>query len=103
VKRVCVVQIHLPGQIDPIFSWFNIRASEARREPRERLKEANGETPVERPPSDAYRNEGVLFNSTDNPDFNYNQNAPLEEIRVQIQEGQVETKEELRIPTSSDT
>jgi len=41
---------------------------------------------LEEPPSDAYRNEGVPFNSTDDPDFDHNQNAPLEEIRAQVQE-----------------
>ena len=46
----------------------------------------NGEAGVEEPPSDAYRNDGVPFNSTDNPDFDHNQNAALEEIRTQVQE-----------------
>ena len=56
---------------------------------------------LEEPPSDAYRNDGVPFNSTDNPDFDYNQNTALEEIRAQILEGCAEINEELRTPTSS--
>jgi hypothetical protein len=56
---------------------------------------------LEEPPSDAFRNDGVPFNSTDNPDFDYNQNTALEEIRAQILEGRAEIKEELRTPTSS--
>ncbi|WP_121302354.1 adaptin protein [Haloarcula quadrata] len=48
------------------------------------------EAEVEQPPSDAFRNEGVPFNSTDEPDF-------------EIQEQTVtEIKEELRTPISSD-
>jgi hypothetical protein len=46
----------------------------------------NGEAGVEEPPSDAYRNDGVPFNSTDDPDFDHNQTAALEEIRAQVQE-----------------
>jgi len=45
-----------------------------------------GDFALEEPPEDAFRNDGVPFNSTDNPDFDYNQNAALEEIRAQIQE-----------------
>lgn len=41
---------------------------------------------LEEPPSDAYRNDGVPFNSTDDPDFEHNLNAALEEIRAQIQQ-----------------
>jgi len=46
----------------------------------------SGEAEVEQPPSDAFRNEGVPFNSTDEPDFDHNQNAELEDIHAQIQE-----------------
>lgn len=61
----------------------------------------SGEAAVEEPPSDAFRNDGVPFNSTDDPDFDHNQNAALEEIRAQVQEGQPEIEEESRTPTSS--
>ena len=45
-----------------------------------------GEAGVEQPPSDEFRNDGVPFNSTNDPDFDHNQNAALEEIRAQVQE-----------------
>ncbi|WP_193365032.1 adaptin protein [Natrinema altunense] len=60
----------------------------------------SGDFALEEPPSDAYRNDGVPFNSTDDPGFDHNQNAPLEEIRVQVQEGQPEIEEELQTPNS---
>jgi hypothetical protein len=46
----------------------------------------SGDFALEEPPSDAYRNDGVPFNSTDDPDFDHNQNTPLEEIQAQVQE-----------------
>lgn len=55
---------------------------------------------LEEPPSDAYRNDGVPFNSTDDPDFDHDQNAALEEIRAQVQERQPEIGEELQTPNS---
>ncbi|ELY77940.1 hypothetical protein [Natrinema gari] len=48
------------------------------------------EAEVEQPPSDAFRNEGIPFNSTDKPDFEIQQYT------------MAEIKNELRSPTSSD-
>lgn len=56
---------------------------------------------LEKPPSDAYRNDGVPFNSTDDPDFDHDQNAALEEIRAQVQEWRPEIEEELQTSNSS--
>ncbi len=60
-----------------------------------------GDFALEEPPGDTYRNDGVPFNSTDDPDFDHNQNAALEEIRAQIQERRVEIEEGVHTPTSS--
>ena len=54
----------------------------------------SGDFALEEPPGAAYRNDGVPFNSTDNPDFDHNQNAPLEEIRAQVQDWRAEIEEE---------
>jgi hypothetical protein len=62
----------------------------------------SGDFALEEPPGDAYRNDGVPFNSTDNPDFDHNQNAALEEIRAEIQKGRPEIEEGLPTPTSPD-
>lgn len=46
----------------------------------------SGDFALEEPPSDAYRNDGVPFNSTDDPDFDHNLKRELEAIRAEIQE-----------------
>jgi len=44
----------------------------------------NGEAEVEEPPSDAYRNDGVPFNSTDNPDFDHDKKRELQRIQKRV-------------------
>jgi hypothetical protein len=44
----------------------------------------NGEAKVEEPPSDAYRNDGVPFNSTDDPDFEADQQRELRQIQKRL-------------------
>ncbi|WP_367176675.1 adaptin protein [Haloarcula rubripromontorii] len=51
----------------------------------------NGEAGVEEPPSDAFRNDGVPFNSTDRPDFEADQQRELRRIQKRS-----------RTPTSSE-
>lgn len=46
----------------------------------------NGDFALEEPPDDAFRNDGVPFNSTDDPDFDHYLNRELEAIRGEIQE-----------------
>ncbi|MDS0280551.1 hypothetical protein [Haloarcula onubensis] len=70
------------------FPWDFVKAVES------------GDFALEEPPSDAYRNDGVPFNSTDNPDFDHNKNAALEEIRAQVQEGRPEIGEGVHTPNS---
>jgi len=60
----------------------------------------SGDFALEEPPSNAFRNGGVPFNSTDDPDSDHNQNAPLEEIRAQVQEEKPEIEEGLQTPNS---
>lgn len=57
VDDVDVSDLAAEGPWKHYFPWDFVEAVEA------------GETPVEQPPSDAFRNQGVPFNSTDNPDF----------------------------------
>jgi hypothetical protein len=51
----------------------------------------SGEFHLEEPPSDAYRNEGVPFNSTDQPDFEADQQREIRQIQKRS-----------RTPTSSE-
>jgi len=44
----------------------------------------SGEFALEEPPSDAYRNDGVPFNSTDQPDFEYDQKRELRQIQKRV-------------------
>ena len=41
----------------------------------------SGDFALKEPPSDAYRNDGVPFNSTDQPDFEYDQSRELRQIQ----------------------
>jgi hypothetical protein len=44
----------------------------------------SGNFALEEPPSDAYRNEGVPFNSTNQPDFEYDQKRELRQIQKRV-------------------
>jgi len=44
----------------------------------------SGDFALEEPPSDAYRNEGVPFNSTNQPDFEYDQKRELRQIQKRV-------------------
>ncbi|WP_202932602.1 hypothetical protein [Halorussus salinus] len=44
----------------------------------------SGDFALEEPPSDAYRNDGVPFNSTDQPDFEYDQKRELRQIQKRL-------------------
>jgi len=44
----------------------------------------SGDFALEEPPSDAFRNDGVPFNSTDQPDFEYDQQRELRQIQKRV-------------------
>ncbi|KOX91627.1 adaptin protein [Haloarcula rubripromontorii] len=44
----------------------------------------SGDFALEEPPSDAYRNDGVPFNSTNDPDFEYDQKRELRQIQKRV-------------------
>lgn len=46
----------------------------------------HGNVAVDQPPDDAFRNQGIPFNSSDDPDFKHDQNAELEALRAEIRE-----------------
>jgi|APHM01.1.fsa_nt_gi hypothetical protein len=52
----------------------------------------NGEFALDEPPEDAYRNDGVPFNSTDDPDFSHEKQRELQEIRTDLHEHPVPSK-----------
>lgn len=44
----------------------------------------SGDFALEEPPGDAYRNDGVPFNSTDQPDFEYDQQREIRQIQNRL-------------------